>query len=78
MRPCVAPLASRKPARWLKRTLLFATFASLTAVAPAAPSSQSPAIGPVAYHLGPEVRLRKIHLVRPDLISYPLCYEIYC
>jgi hypothetical protein len=37
-----------------------------------------PATGPVAYHLGAEVRLRKIHLVRPDLISYPLCYEIYC
>ena len=28
--------------------------------------------------LGPEVRLRKLHLVRPDLIPYPICYEIYC
>jgi hypothetical protein len=25
-----------------------------------------------------EVRLRKLHLVRPDLISYPLMLEIYC
>lgn len=24
------------------------------------------------------VRLRKLHLVRPDLIPYPLAYEIYC
>jgi hypothetical protein len=25
-----------------------------------------------------EVRLRKIHLVRPDLIPYPISYEIDC
>ena len=26
-----------------------------------------------------EVRaLRKLHLVRPDLIQYPLAYDIYC
>lgn len=25
-----------------------------------------------------EVRLRKLHLVRPDLIPYPICYEVYC
>jgi len=26
----------------------------------------------------PEVRLRKLHLVRPDLIPYPLFYEVLC
>ena len=26
----------------------------------------------------PEVRLRKLHLVRPDLIPYPVAYEVYC
>ena len=26
----------------------------------------------------PEVRLRKLHLVRPDLIPYPICYEVCC
>jgi hypothetical protein len=26
----------------------------------------------------PEVRLRKLHLVRPDLIPYPISYEVYC
>jgi hypothetical protein len=26
----------------------------------------------------PEVRLRKLHLVRPDLIPYPIFYEVYC
>ena len=25
-----------------------------------------------------EVRLRKLHLVRPDLISYPIYFEVYC
>jgi hypothetical protein len=26
----------------------------------------------------PEARLRKLHLVRPDLIPYPIAYEVYC
>ena len=26
----------------------------------------------------PEVRLRKLHLVRPDLIPYPIDYEVVC
>lgn len=26
----------------------------------------------------PEVRLRKLHLVRPDLIPYPIAYEVIC
>jgi hypothetical protein len=26
----------------------------------------------------PVVRLRKMHLVRPDLIPYPIYYAIYC
>ena len=28
--------------------------------------------------LPPEVRLRKLHLVRPDLIPFPIAHEIYC
>jgi hypothetical protein len=24
------------------------------------------------------VKLRKLHLVRPDLIPYPIYYEVYC
>lgn len=31
---------------------------------------------PLLYR--PEVRLRKLHLVRPDLIPYPIAYEVYC
>jgi hypothetical protein len=28
--------------------------------------------------LPPEVRLRKMHLVRPDLIPYPIDIEVFC
>jgi hypothetical protein len=35
-------------------------------------------IGPVTQSYYPEVRLRKLHLVRPDLIPYPISYEVYC
>jgi hypothetical protein len=34
--------------------------------------------GAVAQSYYPEVRLRKLHLVRPDLIPYPISYEVYC
>lgn len=32
----------------------------------------------LAGSIRPEVRLRKLHLVRPDLIPYPIMYEVYC
>ena len=44
-------------------------------------SASVPSRGPAACTasaLMPEVRLRKIHLVRPDLIPYPIAYEIDC
>lgn len=44
-----------------------------------APASQAaPAARESVTSLRPEVRLRKLHLVRPDLIQYPLAYDIYC
>jgi hypothetical protein len=49
---------------------------SKTAVPVVSASALStPAIAQTYY---PEVRLRKVHLVRPDLIFYPLDYEIFC
>lgn len=53
---------------------------------PAATAAPTPADGPAtpvqqeltatgAQH---QVRLRKLHMVRPDLIPYPLAIEIYC
>jgi hypothetical protein len=40
---------------------------------PSATQGESP-----ETRLPPEVRLRKLHLVRPDLIQYPIYYEVYC
>jgi hypothetical protein len=37
------------------------------------PSGELPSAG-----MYPEVRLRKLHLVRPDLIPYPIAYEVCC
>ena len=53
----------------LAPTLLVAT----SATPPHAPATPS---DPVAYY--PDVRLRKLHLIRPDLIPYPILYEIIC
>jgi hypothetical protein len=39
----------------------------------ASQSGETPVAG-----LYPEVRLRKLHLVRPDLIPYPISYEVCC
>jgi hypothetical protein len=40
-----------------------------------APIKKTSAVANVFY---PEVRLRKLHLVRPDLIPYPIYYDVYC
>ncbi len=32
----------------------------------------------VAQRYYPEVRLRKLHLVRPDLIPFPIDFDVYC
>ena len=72
-----------KPGR-AKRCLFLA--ASLLLCAFAKPADSTP---PVFSHdqtttahsdllRPPEVRLRKLHLVRPDLIPYPIEYEVVC
>jgi hypothetical protein len=68
--------------RWIAR---------LVAVSPLLAALCSPAPQPAARpapgaadpdsattRINPEVRLRKLHLVRPDLIPYPVAYEVYC
>ena len=40
----------------------------------AAPDMAAPGQSVARY----EVRLRKLHLVRPDLIQYPISYDVYC
>lgn len=53
---------------------------ALWAVVPASPAKPQslPADGTQVVRLPVEVRLRKLHLVRPDLISYPIFFEVYC
>lgn len=50
-----------------------------TAPASVAPHPAAPVAAPsqpMCHYM--EVRLRKLHLVRPDLIPYPIAYEVYC
>lgn len=66
---------------------VFATMAlfALLSSGDVRPAGVEPAAAPAAQgiddataSLRPEVRLRKLHLVRPDLIPYPLQYDIIC
>lgn len=63
-----------------KSTLRFVGLASLLlGMASIAPRPEAPAAqGESAAARNVEVRLRKLHLVRPDLIPYPVAYEVYC
>lgn len=61
--------------------LLCPAVLALACVAPSALSAEP--VVPVlqaedASALKGETRLRKLHLVRPDLIPYPIAFEIYC
>jgi hypothetical protein len=60
---------------------------ALTPLLTAAPDGRAPVDQPALAtpdqadaltKLSPEVRLRKLHLVRPDLIPYPIALEVYC
>jgi hypothetical protein len=65
----------------LKRLARFALLASfLATTAPVSrPASTAPALDRSAELTArtPEVKLRKLHLVRPDLIPYPVFFEVY-
>ena len=42
------------------------------------PQAVSPESGDEVTSVRREVRLRKLHLVRPDLIQYPLSVDVFC
>ena len=64
----------RRIACILSALLSIPAFASPTATPVAAdPQTELEQVGSSG-----EVRLRKLHLVRPDLIPYPIAYEVYC
>ena len=66
--------------RRLSRSALLLAVACLGLLPPSTGSAVSaPAAGNDAVAgIRPETRLRKLHLVRPDLIPYPIAYEVYC
>jgi hypothetical protein len=70
-----------KPGR-AKRCLFLVAGLLLSGIAPAnsPPPVQStdPSLAHSDFLRPPEVRLRKLHLVRPDLIPYPIEYEVVC
>ena len=68
-------LLPRRAARVLcpALALLLVSAAPVPAPAPAAlPAGETPSAAKG------ETRLRKLHLVRPDLIPYPIAFEVYC
>ena len=79
-------IARRWKSRLLRTVCVLAAAAPLVQPTTAASDNlsvpASPAAIPtpesVAGHYLPEVRIRKLHLVRPDLIPYPIAYEIVC
>jgi hypothetical protein len=64
----------------LARFIVLSAGLFITAPLPSRPAPADPVSPPrdsiTSYR--PEVRLRKLHLVRPDLIPYPIAYEVYC
>lgn len=65
-----------RPARLTARLVLLT--AALLAPALSPQPVAAPAVNDSTANALPEVRLRKLHLVRPDLIPYPLFYEVVC
>ncbi len=81
------PSAFVHPARSLAIVVVAAMTFRCTPLKPAAASVEGSAVPAVAMRdqpadtlasRGMEVRLRKLHLVRPDLIPYPIAYDVYC
>jgi hypothetical protein len=73
--------------RWTSRLLwavcvLVAASPEIGAADSASPPASTPMVstdsGEASLSRYPSGRIRKLHLVRPDLIPYPLTYEIVC
>lgn len=79
---CVFPMHRSRIARPLARVTLLSVAMLLSIGTTSVPQSQPPFTsadpGDTTAKLSPEVRLRKLHLVRPDLIPYPIALEVYC
>src|SRR5213075_844481 len=72
---CISNWVTTMTLKTMLRALILGS-ASIACTAPA-PQTTAPSEDAVAFY-HPEVRLRKLHLVRPDLIHYPLSVEVVC
>jgi hypothetical protein len=64
-------------ARFVTRSIVLVGLLSASITPPAQPTDATSPAGEQAV-VRAEVRLRKLHLVRPDLIPYPIAYEVCC
>ena len=69
--------------RHIARSLLILAAVAACGIAPAGhsapvPNNRPDFSGQELAKIRSEGRLRKLHLVRPDLIPYPIAYEVYC
>ena len=65
--------------RFLSRAIAIAMLLSVGMIPPSTSSARTPSKADQdALAQRYEVRLRKLHLVRPDLIPYPIAYEVCC
>ncbi len=67
------PIAAR-----LVLCLMCLASVAITPLAPQSSSRTLPTGETPVTGMYPEVRLRKLHLVRPDLIPYPIALEVCC
>ena len=65
-------------ARFVTRSIVLVGLLSATVTPPARSSDATPPAAGEQAVVRAEVRLRKLHLVRPDLIPYPIAYEVVC
>lgn len=67
------------PVRLTLHRLVRSVLVAVMLCLPCIPPQQASDVGEMPVSgLYPEVRLRKLHLVRPDLIPYPIAYEVCC
>jgi hypothetical protein len=64
--------------RFLSRAIAVAILFAAGMIPTAHSSARMPAMNGDSVATRYEVRLRKLHLVRPDLIPYPIKYDVYC
>jgi hypothetical protein len=65
--------------RFLSRAIAVAMLLSVGMIPPSTSPARTPSNADQdALAQRYEVRLRKLHLVRPDLIPYPIHFDVYC